>query len=706
MRRKVLAIALSLALAASVMPQAGVASAAEDPAYAVAGEGISLKGVDGAASKVILADDTDASGDEAASGSAAETEDEGLSYEVTDDYYDVECVMITGYNGTLSTDTLTIPDSIDGYPVRVIEDGAFVGMDFKKVVLPDTLWYIGGGAFERCKKLQSVEIPADVKEIGYSVFEECEKLKTVWFKGNKIKEIPSNAFARCKKLERVALPSSVKTIEHYAFYRCSKLSSISLPKKLINIEEYAFAYDFALGSIDIPASVNNIQESVFKHCTSLKKVKFSGKHTRIDKHTFDGCTSLKKINISDDMKYVPEFAFYNCRSLKNVKLSKNTKLIKRCAFKLCESLRKIKLTKKIYAIGDRAFQDSGIRKIKLNKDLQYIGNGAFSETDLKNIKLTGKVSYIGNRVFAGCRKLKSISIPASVKGLNPGALGDCTSLTSINVSAGNSNYSSVSGVLFDKDRKTLLQYPINKKGSSYTVPSSVEVIRSHSFENNKHLKSVTVSADKIHNHAFNNMAGLKKVVIGNGVYNIASRAFSDNDSLGTVVMADSVRVIAGAAFAGSAIKRIRIPSGIDKLSSDAFEDCDRLEAFEGSSSGKYPVIDGVLYENGGRTLREYPRRKADATFFVPRSVTKIEYGAIYGVKKLKKLFFENTIKDLASNSIANCSTLKEIVFADGTKLRSGWSAVEDCDRLAVIVGPNQSILVSMANNANATLITL
>ena len=39
MKRKVLAIALALALAASCMPQAGVASAAEDPAYAVAGEG-------------------------------------------------------------------------------------------------------------------------------------------------------------------------------------------------------------------------------------------------------------------------------------------------------------------------------------------------------------------------------------------------------------------------------------------------------------------------------------------------------------------------------------------------------------------------------------------------------------------------------------------------------------------------------------------
>ena len=702
MNRKIIAIALSLALTASVIPESGVVLASGGKTGTVTG---TVKVATQKTQVHLKADDSDPVSGGAASGSSASEEDD-FTYEVTDDYYDEECVIIKGYNSWSFGKTITVPDSIDGYPVRIIEYGAFSNGDFQSVELPDTLRSIGGDAFADCKKLKSVVIPAEVSEIGAGAFESCEKLKSVVFKGNKLTELEDSVFSRCKRLESINIPNSVKNIDSYAFYRCSKLESVQFGNKLKTIGQNAFEYNFALKSVSIPASVELLENDSFRHCTELRKVKFSGKHTKIDKSTFDGCTSLKKIVLSDDMKFVPEYAFYNCKSLKKVKLSKNTKLIKKCAFKHCESLKKISFGRKMYAIGDHAFEESGLKSVKLNKNLQYIGNGAFAGTNLKKIKLTEKVSYIGNRVFAGCRKLKTVSIPASVKGLNPGALGDCVNLTAINVSAGNKNYSSAAGVLFDKNKKTLLQYPINKKGSAYTVPSSVDMIRSHAFENNKHLTSVSVSAEKIHNHAFANMSRLKRVVIGNGVKNIAERAFAFNDSLSTVEMADSVNVIARAAFEDSAIRSIRIPSGIDKLSGDAFDGCTRLAAFEGSSSGKYPVIDGVLYENGGKTLREYPRRKPGSTFTVPSQVTRVKYGAFRGVKKLKKLYFESSIKDLASSSIVNCPVLKEIVFAEGTKLNSGWSAVSDCDRLAVIVGPKQSILASMAGSANATLITL
>ena len=700
MKRRIIAIALSLSLAASIIPGAGATSTAEGKTGTVAAS------VKTTVKKVQLkAADTDSVSGGAASGSSASEEDD-FTYEVTDDYYDEQCVMITGYNSWSFGKTITVPDTIDGYPVRIIDYGAFSNGDFHSIELPYTLRRIGVDSFAECKKLKSVVIPADVREIGSGAFNSCEKLKSVSFKGNKLTEIEYSVFAGCKRLETINIPNSVKSIGSYAFHRCSKLESVNFGNKLTTIEKSAFEYNFALKSVSIPASVELLENDSFRHCSGLKKVTFRGKHTKIDKRTFDGCSSLKKIAISDDMKFVPEYAFYNCKSLKKVKLSKNTKLIKKCAFKHCESLKKISFKRKMYAIGDHAFEESGLKSVKLNKNLQYIGNGAFAGTDLKRIKLTEKVSYIGNRVFAGCRKLKTVSIPASVKGLNPGALGDCVSLTAINVAAGNKNYSSAAGVLFDKNKTKLLQYPINKKGSSYTVPSSVEVIRSHAFEYNKHLTSVSVSAEKIHNHAFAEMSSLKKVVIGNGVKNIAERAFAFNNSLSTVAMADSVSVIASAAFADSAIKSIKIPSGISKLSGNAFDGCTRLAAFEGSSSGKYPVIDGVLYENGGKTLREYPRKKPGTSFTVPTQVTKVKSGGFRGVKKLKKLYFESSIKDLASSSIVDCPVLKEIVFAEGTKLNSGWYAVSDCDRLAVIVGPKQSVLINMASSANATLITL
>ena len=53
---------------------------------------------------------------------------------------------------------------------------------------------------------------------------------------------------------------------------------------------------------------------------------------------------------------------------------------------------------------------------------------------------------------------------------------DCKKLTSIKVASGNKYFSSQYGVLFDKNKNTLIAYPGGKKGKAYTVPASVKVI--------------------------------------------------------------------------------------------------------------------------------------------------------------------------------------------------------------------------------------
>ena len=664
----------------------------------------------------------------AASGSAADGEEEDeFSYEIDDSYEGAEGAVIKSYNGEATT--VSVPDTIDGYPVTVIGYGAFMDTKVKKVTLPDTvkvidsnafsgctglksitlpdgLQMLEGSVFADCKALKSIVIPASVTELGYSAFSNCAKLEEIRFEGNRIREIDEDTFYGCKKLESISLPSSVKEIGERAFYRCSKLESVKLNGKLTTIKDGVFENCFALRAIRIPASVKKLGERAFRHCNGLKTIEFKGKSTVFGKRTFDGCRSLRKIHISHKMKNVPEFAFYGCSALRKVVLSKNTRIIKKNAFRGCTGLKKLNLTSKIYGIGDGAFEKSGLTSIHLPGNLQYIGNSAFSETDLKSVRLPGRVTYIGNHVFSGCTKLKNIAIPASVRGVNPGAFGNCTSLKAINVASGNKSYSSTSGVLFDKQKTKLLQYPIAKSGKSYTVPNSVSVIRSHAFENNKYLESVTVGAEKIHNFAFSEMPRLKNVTLQNGVTNIAEHAFGGNRRLQSVQMADSVKVISAGAFSDSRITRFRIPSHITSFSDSALEGCRKLTAYEGSSSGKYPVIDGILYEKGGKVLREYPAHKAGSTFTVPTRVERVRTGAFSHVNNLKKLFFENTIKNLDSDSVYHCKRLKQIVFAEGTKLKTGYYAVENCYRLAVIVGPKQSVLESMARAANATLITL
>ncbi len=618
-------------------------------------------------------------------------------------YVDDEKVTITSYTGNGTE--VNVPSSIDGYPVCDIDYGAFSNTSIKSITLPDSLKSISSSAFENCEKLQSITIPSSVSYIGSYAFYGCDRLKKVTFNTNKLSSIPSSCFEFCKKLQSITIPSSVKRIGSNAFYRCTKLSSVTLGKKVKTIESGAFRENYALTSISFPAKVRRIEDEAFYHCTKLKSVTFKSKNTKFTT-SFGRCSALTKIVIPKNMASVPERAFYGCTSLKKVTLSPLTKLIKRRAFYGCESLKTITLRKKIYAIGDGAFEGSGLKKIKLNAKLQYIGNGAFKGTRVKKVKLPGKVSYIGNRVFKDCERLVSISIPASVKGLNPGAFGGCLSLKSITVSSGNKNYSSANGVLFDKNKTMLLQYPMNKTSRSYSVPGSVSVIRSSAFEGNDHLMNLSVGAASIHNHAFAEMKNLKSVTIRSGVRTIAASVFEGDSRLTTVNMASTVTSIGSRAFADTKIKSIMIPSGLTKLADDVFSGCNRISAFYGSTYGKYSVRDGVLYTNGGKTLLKYPSRKSSSSFSVPEQVTKVSGEAFKNVLSLKKLDFSKNIKYLTYACIYNCKKLKQVVFAGGTKLKSGAYAIESCDKLAVIVGPKQYLLDRMADNAGATLITL
>ena len=71
-----------------------------------------------------------------------------------------------------------------------------------------------------------------------------------------------------------------------------------------------------------------------------------------------------------------------------------------------------------------------------------------------------------------------------------GADGDVTALQ-VQVDAGNYNYCSADGVLFNRYKTTLLQYPQGKQGG-YSIPSTVAVIAEHAFEGCTGLTCITI----------------------------------------------------------------------------------------------------------------------------------------------------------------------------------------------------------------------
>ena len=114
--------------------------------------------------------------------------------------------------------------------------------------------------------------------------------------------------------------------------------------------------------------------------------------------------------------------------------------------------------------------------------LGSIGAGAFSGASaLAAIDLTGAVclTHIGAGAFAGTA-LTEIALTDSVTSLDPGAL-QCATLRLISVGENNQAFSSSNGVLYSKDGKELICYPVGKSGSGFTVPSNVQKVADKAF---------------------------------------------------------------------------------------------------------------------------------------------------------------------------------------------------------------------------------
>lgn len=177
-------------------------------------------------------------------------------------------------------------------------------------------------------------------------------------------------------------------------------------------------------------------------------------------------------------------AFYDCDSLTSIKIPDSVTSIETCAFEDCDSLTSIKIPDSVTSIETRAFEvcDS-----------------------LTSIEIPDSVTSIGYGAFTYCNSLTSIEIPNSVTSIGEAAFSACDSLTNIIVDKSNKNYSSYSGVLFDKNMTELVQYPAGHESTTYVVPDSVTSIWERAFEDCYSLTSIKIpdSVTSIGEFAFN-----------------------------------------------------------------------------------------------------------------------------------------------------------------------------------------------------------
>ncbi len=211
---------------------------------------------------------------------------------------------------------------------------------------------------------------------------------------------------------------------------------------------------------------------------------------------------------------------------------------------LKDSINTIIIEPGVMRIGSSAFRDCNkATDVMVANTVVAIGNGAFSGcTSLNFISLSTGLLRIDASAFHNCQSLTSITLYENVSTIDIGAFNYCNSLTDITVDTSNAYYSSIDGVLFNKDATTLICYPAGKTNTSYTVPDGVKTIgRYDSFFNCENLTSVILpaSVETIENCAFLTSYNISEITLGKGLTTIENNAFLHCSSLSDVWYAGS-----------------------------------------------------------------------------------------------------------------------------------------------------------------------
>jgi len=280
-----------------------------------------------------------------------------------------------------------------------------------------------------------------------------------------------------------------------------------------------------LRSITIPNTVTTIGDRAFDHCESLTEIAIPDSVTSIGSYAFCGCYNLTEITIPDSVTAIGENAFFACRGLTVIQVDPNNTTYVSVDGVLFNRDKTMLIR---YPSGKPS------SRYEIPDAVKSIGICAFYHCyNLAEITIPDSVTSIGDLAFCWCHSLTEITIPDGVTVIGNNAFFDCMRLSAIQVDPNNTTYTSVDGVLFNKEKTELIRYPSAKPSSKYEIPDGVTDIGKDAFYYCCNLTEITIpnTVTTIGDCAFSSCKSLTEITIPDSVTSIGNYIFTGCDKL-------------------------------------------------------------------------------------------------------------------------------------------------------------------------------
>lgn len=455
-----------------------------------------------------------------------------------------------------------------------------------------------------------------------------------------IKRSTGEVWLGCSKS---VIPKGVSIIRKNAFAYCSQLTEIKIPDNVIEIDSMAFKLCEALERVELGAGVRRIQEAAFYHCTNLRTVIFKNAELQMNDRIGYHKNAFEKSEKIDDMT-LPTTALRD---------------------PFCVSYNGVKILRVFQGSEDRNPRSLSFTDIP-------------RENNLRELYISADVSSISDDAFSKRRNF----------------------IEKIEVEAGNKAYYSVDNCLINKKTKCLM---LGCKNSIIPDDGNVTEIGAYAFATVDGMRSLELGEHitRIGDYAFAGCGDLETVDVKGNPKEIGLRAFSFNNTLKNVRIADAdcwsqvlflseesnpvnfskklelpkeadktvkikqgrTKISAGAFRYGNGIEKVIIPATVEEIGGTAFLECgdlkdvyiEDLKAWCGISFNSYSA--NPLYNNARLWVNDEQVRELS----IGKDIEKISKGCFVRCKDLESVCFEGDTK-IGELAFDACMDLKKVVF--------------------------------------------